>query len=172
MAKYFFILFVIVVTIFVGCKNNEEIPSIIYVPINCDGLVTDTAGTNDNGRVFMPTAFTSNNDGKNDNIKPSFKNITSMVFTLYDVQNNVVFTSSQIGQGWVAPAIQTNSYSVYYYKIQATTNSNKKIGVCGTTYNLTCFPITILPRSTFYFEDQLTVNGFTAATTETIGNCP
>jgi CHU_C Type IX secretion signal domain len=153
-----------------GCRNTNREESSLVQLTNCDGLITDTLGTNDNARIYMPSAFTSNGDGKNDVIKPTIANATSVSFTLYNSINAIVFTTNQLNQGWTAPAINSNSYAVYYYKIQITTSANRRIGICGEVYNLTCYPAAI-PRTSIYFEDQLRINGFTGATTEVLPNC-
>jgi hypothetical protein len=165
------ILLAIVVGITIeGCRNTDKEESSAKPLVNCDGLITDTAGTNDNARIYMPSAFTSNADGKNDVIKPTITNTTSISFTLYNSSNTIVFNTTQLNQGWTAPSIPSNSYSVYYYKIQVITNANRKIGICGEVYNLACYPPAI-PRSNIYFEDQLRANGFTGTTTEVLPNC-
>ncbi len=152
-----------------GCRNTDKQEPIKPLE-NCNGLISDTLGTNDNARIFMPSAFTSNGDGKNDLIKPTIINATAISFTLYNSSNTIVFSTTQPNQGWAAPAIPTNSYAVYYYKIQITTAANRKIGVCGEVYNLTCYPPAI-PSANIYFEDQLRPNGFTGARTEVLPNC-
>jgi hypothetical protein len=149
-----------------NCSKSTEPTRII----NCDGLVTDTLGTGDNGRIYMPNAFSPNNDGLNEICRPVTQNIVSLVFTLYDANNVVIFTTTVPGYGW-QPSIQgSNTSKKYYYKIQATTVSNKKIGLCGEVYSLTCFPVN-LPKSFFYFEDMLTPNGFTGLTNESLPTC-
>jgi gliding motility-associated-like protein len=136
----------------------------------CNDLVTDTAGTNDNGKLFMPNAFTPNGDGLNDLARPLIQNIASLNFTVFDENGNIVFSSSVTGQGW-ATTNSPNAAVRYYYKVQAITAANHKIGICGEIYKLACYPASI-PRSSFYFEDQLTPLGFTGVTNETLGNCP
>ena len=153
-----------------SCRNTDKEESSIVRLTNCEGLISDTLGTNDNAKIFMPSAFTSNGDGKNDMIKPTVANATTISYTLYNSSNTIVFSTTQQNQGWVAPTIPSNSYTVYYYKIQITTTANRKIGICGEVYNLSCYPPAI-PRSNIYFEDQLRFNGFTAATTEVLPNC-
>jgi len=138
--------------------------------INCDGLVTDTLGSNDSGRIYIPNAFTPNGDGLNEIYRPFTQNIDSIEFTIYDENNTVVFTSKLLGDGWLPPPPALPIVK-YYYKIQATTNNNKKIGVCGNVFVLTCY--TINPaKSFYYFEDMLTMNGFTGTTLETLVTCP
>jgi hypothetical protein len=163
-----FVLFCSFITavLFSSCSKSSEPEKVI----NCDGLVTDTAGTGDNGRIHMPNAFTPNNDGLNDFSTPVLQNITSFVFTVYDENNIIQFSTTIAGQGW-RPAPGNSFAKKYFYKIQATTAGNKKIGICGDLYCLTCFPIN-LPRSTFYFEDMLTAGGFTGVTAESLPTCP
>ena len=159
------ILFVSVV-LFSGCSKSGD----PFVHINCDGLVTDTLGTNDSGRIYIPNAFTPNSDGLNEIYRPFTQNIDSIQFTIYDENNAVLFTTNILGGGWLAPPLPF-PVKRYYYKIQATTINGNKIGVCGDVYALTCYTINP-PKSFYYFEDMLTINGFTAPTLETLANCP
>jgi gliding motility-associated-like protein len=169
MKTTFSILLIATLFLFQNCTKPNETPDPV-TPINCNGLVTDTLGTNDNGKIFMPNAFTPNGDGNNDIIRPVTFNVASIVFTIYDEANNIVFTTNQLAQGW-APITGTNVALKYYYKIQVITNANHKIGKCGELYRLTCRPAN-LPMASLYFEDMLTVNGFTGVTSEALSTCP
>ena len=121
--------------------------------INCDGLINDPPIPNEKAGVFMPNAFSSNNDGINDFCKPIAWNVASIDFTLYDEKNNIVFATTQIGQGWKPPTLP-NRPTKYYYKIQAVTLNNRKIGICGETLSISCLPE---GWTTYYFnfEDEL-----------------
>jgi hypothetical protein len=140
------------------------------VHINCDSLVTDTLGSGDNGRIYMPNAFSPNGDGLNELCRPFAQNIDSIKFTLYDEYNRVLFVATQLGQGYL-PAPDGSRIKKYYYKIQATTLGHKKIGLCGEVYGITCFTKDP-PKSFYYFEDMLTASGFTRPTAETLATCP
>ena len=154
------------VVLFASCSKAAE----PIVHINCDGLVTDTLGTGDSGRIYIPNAVTPNGDGLNEIYRPFTQNIDSIQFTIYDEDNTVVFTSNLMGDAWIPP-VPPLPIKRYYYKIQATTNNRKKIGMCGDVYLLTCY--TINPPKSFYrFEDMLTPNGFTGPTAETLKTCP
>jgi hypothetical protein len=155
------------VIFFTHCSKSYEPDRMI----NCDGLITDTLGTGDNGRIYMPNAFSPNTDGLNEFCKPFFQNIASFVFTIYDENNIVQFTTSVPNFGWQPPQQAANTVKKYFYKIQATTINNKKIGKCGDVYSLFCYPPN-LPKSFFYFEDMLTANGFTGMTAEILPICP
>jgi hypothetical protein len=160
------IAFLIVIVLLLNCSKTGE-----TTHTNCDGLITDTLGTNDNGRVWMPNAISPNNDGLNDLSRPITENISSIVFTIYDGNNSIVFTSTELNMhGWET-TIGNDSYEIYYYKIQAVTSSGNHIGVCGELYLLKCFPSNI-SKSSLYFEDQLTPFGFTFPTSEILPDCP
>ena len=166
MRTLFTILLVgLVVNIF-GCRKQEKPSRLVY----CDGLITDTTGTNDNGRVFFPSAFSPNGDGLNDILRPITQNISYISFTIWDDYNNVIFSTSVPGEGWRTSLIP-NASVMYYYRIQATTTAQRKIGLCGIVYKLTCYPKNVV-RTNLYFEDQLTPMGFTGITNETLGDCP
>lgn len=165
MLKILPLIFIAVVSVFGVCTKE-----ILFEHSNCDGLLTDTLGTNDPGQVYMPNAFSPNGDGLNDVSRPFTQQITSIEFTIYDENENVIFTTSQLGQGWV-PVAGPGTSTKYYFRIQATTTANRHIGLCGNVYALTCFPSSF-PASIFKFEDQLTPSGFTGVTHENLPNCP
>lgn len=158
--------------ILIGCVvllSNCTKSSNPVVHPNCTGLITDTAGSGDNARIYMPNAFSPNNDGLNDACTPITFNIDSIGFTLYDENDLVVFTTNQIGLGWQT-TFTTSTAKKYYYRIQARTLAGKHIGLCGEVFGLTCFTINP-PKSFYYFEDMLTPAGFTGTTSEILATC-
>ena len=159
------LLFITLLALLVSCKKEQP----KNITIHCEGLVTDTAGTGDNGRVFLPNAFTPNADGINDVFRPLLINITAMEFKVYDGTGAEVFSTSVIGQGYTS--VTFNKPVKYFYRVQATTQSGRKIGTCGEFYNIGCFTSSPSP-SQLYFEDQWTSFGFTGPTAEVLGNCP
>src|SRR5436190_6957407 len=51
--------------------------------------------------IFVPSAFTPNNDGKNDLIKPiAYGNLVSYKFSIFNRWGQLVFQTSDAGQGW------------------------------------------------------------------------
>jgi gliding motility-associated-like protein len=51
--------------------------------------------------VFVPTAFTPNNDGRNDVIRPIAVGIAQIkVFSIYNRWGQLVFTTTVNGHGW------------------------------------------------------------------------
>ena len=157
--------FILFAALFSDCSKSGE----PLQHINCDSLVTDTLGSGDNGRIYMPNAFSPNGDGLNEVCRPITQNIDSIQFTLYDEYNRVVFTTNALGQGFT-PTPGGLAVQKFYYKIQTTTLGRKKIGQCGEVYSLTCFTANP-PKSFYYFEDMLTPGGFTGPTAETLATC-
>jgi gliding motility-associated-like protein len=52
-------------------------------------------------QLYLPSAFTPNNDGKNDIFKPGYgENIVSYSIEIYNRWAQKVFTSNQIDKGW------------------------------------------------------------------------
>ncbi len=169
MKKATILLCIVSVILFCACSKSNERPA----PVNCNGLITDTAGTNDTARIYAVTAFSPNNDGRNDLYRIFLKNISSFELKVYDENNTIVFTTTNQINGmsdpW-NPVVSANTYTKYTYRIQATTSSNHKIGTCGNLYLTNCLPSNP-GMSLFFFEDQLTQNGFTSPTAETPGTC-
>ena len=51
--------------------------------------------------IYIPTAFTPNNDGRNDQLKPYFPGtILLKDFSIFNRWGNRIFTTSQRGFGW------------------------------------------------------------------------
>jgi gliding motility-associated-like protein len=51
--------------------------------------------------IFVPTAFTPNNDGKNDVFRPILAGMKKMdFFRIYNRNGNLVFSSNEPGKGW------------------------------------------------------------------------
>lgn len=49
----------------------------------------------------MPTAFTPNGDGKNDQFRPMlFGNVKSYRFTVYNRWGEIVFQTAELQKGW------------------------------------------------------------------------
>lgn len=155
--------FVAIIIFLSGCDKSNDVIN----PDYRNGLITDTLGTNDSAKIYMPNAFSPNGDATNDMIIPYCRNVVSIEFTIYDQKKAVVFSTNQLDQGWGSTLISDNSVTKYYYKIQAITSANHKIGVCGDLYKLSCRPNNTL----LYFTDQLTQTGFTNRTSETLPNC-
>jgi hypothetical protein len=164
--KPFITIFILCTVLFLSsCTKSSERPA----PVNCNALITDTTGTGDTAKLFVPTAFSPNGDFLNEIFRPIGFFISAIDVKVYDENNNIVFSTQTLGEGW-HPTVSSNIYRKYYYRVQAATNSNHKIGSCGNLYIVNCLPADANMFS-FNFEDQLTQNGFTSPTLETPGDC-
>jgi CHU_C Type IX secretion signal domain len=159
------IILIAIISLF-SCKKTTGNTGTVA---SCDGLITDTAGTNDSARIYMPTAFTPNGDGLNDYSQPYCRNIDSISFTIYNTNNDVVFTTTSLYTGW-APTTISSTPVKFYYRIQAVTTANRKIGICGELYELPCLPAN-MPIDSFKFEDQIAPTGFAVPTGEHLQTC-
>lgn len=142
------------------CYNNQT---------HCDDLITDTLGTHDSCRVYMPNAFTPNGDGINDHLVPITLHIRSIEFNVYDDCDNLVYSTNQLWQGWEANSI-SNKNQVFYYTIQAISQGNHHIGLCGETIALQCMPRGCI-QSNYSFGDQFGSDGFEYTSAEMLQEC-
>ncbi len=67
-----------------GCSNNDEITLLDSCPPD----------------LYVPTAFTPNNDGKNETIAPYTNGIRSLEWYVYDRWGELMFSTDQIGEAW------------------------------------------------------------------------
>jgi gliding motility-associated-like protein len=135
----------------------------------CDNLKTDTLGTGDSARIYVPYAFTPNGDGMNDLFTPIAYNVKSWRFEIYDNCHDLQFSSTQPGLGWDGGA--EVSYIVsYYYRIQAVTSEGHNIGLCGECMALECIPRGFELHH-FTFADQFSYDGLQFMTNEMLSPC-
>lgn len=108
-------------------------------------VVTDAAGCPDsafvtvyvfktNPYVFVPTAFTPNNDGKNDVIRPIAVGVEKInFFSIYNRWGELVFTTTANKQGWdgrIGGVVQASN--VYVWMVSAVDYTGKTIFLKGT----------------------------------------
>ena len=74
-------------SLFRGCKNNDS----IFID-----LIKDCKAEN----VFIPNAFSPNNDGYNDVFKVRSSTLLSGTLLIYDRWGNKVFESDDLSKGW------------------------------------------------------------------------
>lgn len=91
----------------VGVYSSTDPSSITYLvmattPDGCQDTDDITVTIFKTGAdIFMPTAFTPNDDGRNDVIMPICVGITHLnYFRIYNRWGQVVFSTSAIGRGW------------------------------------------------------------------------
>ncbi len=85
-------------------------------------------------KVYVPTGFTPNNDGKNDLLMPYLIGIRQLeYFSVYNRWGQEVFTSKQPGQGWDGRLNGTAQPSgVYVWRIRAIDYVGKVYELSGT----------------------------------------
>lgn len=84
---------------------------------------------------FVPSAFTPNNDGKNDVIKPTPAGIKQLdYFKIYNRWGQLVYSTQTIGRGWngyLSGQLQPSG-STYVYQVSGKDYNDKKIEASGT----------------------------------------
>jgi gliding motility-associated-like protein len=119
---------------------NSGIDSVKYKLV-----VTDAAGCADSAfvkvkvfktipYVFVPTAFTPNNDGRNDLIRPIAVGIAKInYFSIYNRWGQLVFTTTINGKGWdgrINGVLQSSN--VFVWMVNAIDYTGKKLFLKGT----------------------------------------
>lgn len=80
--------YIVVVTDPNGCTNTDSIRVFVKIPI-CE-----------EPEIFIPSAFTANNDGKNDKLYVRGPSISKLYFVIYNRWGEKVFETHDIKQGW------------------------------------------------------------------------
>jgi gliding motility-associated-like protein len=123
----------------IGIYNGsiDSIPYLVTVttPEGCvgtDNIVVRIFRTEPD--IFVPSAFTPNNDGLNDVIKPIPVGITNLnYFSIYNRLGQLVFTTNQLNRGWNGNINGTPQASgTFVYQVQAVDYTGKTIYKKGT----------------------------------------
>jgi gliding motility-associated-like protein len=85
--------------------------------------------------IFVPTAFTPNNDKKNDLLKPIPVGVASMdYFKVYNRYGQLVFSTTVIGQGWDGRVSgREQNTGTYAWYVQGTDYLGRRIFKKGTS---------------------------------------
>jgi gliding motility-associated-like protein len=163
--KINFIIVFLSLVMMSSCKKDSA-PS-----VHCANLLNDLLPSSDSGALFIVSAFTPNGDGINDGFRIFHKDIASISIKMYDKNSQVVFESSQLNAVWT-PILGGKKFEQYFFRIEAITQNNNRIGKCGVLYALSCIPSGMLQHS-FTFEDQFDsqTGAFALATSETLATC-
>ncbi|MDP4263129.1 MAG: PKD domain-containing protein [Bacteroidota bacterium] len=102
-----------------GCSDTDEISIIVFK----------------GSAVYVPSAFTPNNDGLNDQLKPSYTGIKTLdYFEVYNRWGGLVYSTKNMSAGWdgtVNGAKQ--SPGVYVWMLRATDYAGKVYQLKGTS---------------------------------------
>lgn len=84
--------------------------------------------------IFVPSAFTPNNDGKNDILKPVTVGITTLeYFSIYNRWGQLLYSTNETGKGWDGTANGSVQQSgTYVYITQGSDYTGKKVFRKGT----------------------------------------
>jgi gliding motility-associated-like protein len=97
------------------------------------GSAAVTASIAKNDIIYVPNAFTPNGDGKNDQVHVHGESIQTMAFYIYDQWGELLFTSTNIQNGWDGTYKGSKEpVGVYVYFVQATMIDGRKVTKKGT----------------------------------------
>ena len=113
------IRYVVTVSVPEGCSAKDDINIIVFKT---------------GPEIFVPTAFTPNNDGRNDVLKPVAVGMKQVnYFRIYNRWGQLIYSTSQLGQGWNGTFSGIDQASgTYVYTVEATDYLNKTILKKGT----------------------------------------
>ena len=100
----------------------------------CKGSASVTLKVFKGPEIYVPTAFTPNNDGKNEKFFPFPVGIKSIsYFRVYNRWGNLVFSTNKLFDGWDGKANGVEQPTgVYVWMAEGITKENKKITKRGT----------------------------------------
>ncbi len=107
----------------IDANGVESLSNILEIPIQAS--------------IFLPTAFTPNGDGINDElqVKGNTKRIVAYQLTLYNRWGETIFNTTEVGAVWNGTAGAALAPSGNYtYRIEATTNTGEIIQKKGTVF--------------------------------------
>ena len=103
-------------------------------PAGCMGSASVTLKVYKGPELYVPTAFTPNNDGKNDRFFPFPVGIRSITyFKVYNRWGNLIFSTNRLFDGWDGKVNGVEQPpGVYIWMAEGITKENKKITKKGT----------------------------------------
>ncbi len=108
-------------------ENNASVHSYYYIDDVSVVLYEDTAETETNSEIFIPTAFTPNNDGQNDilYVRGGLKNMEIKIFNRWGLK---VFETNEQSRGWNGVYKgEKQPTANYVYMFKGTTTQGKEI---------------------------------------------
>jgi gliding motility-associated-like protein len=107
---------------------------IATTPAGCRGDGKLTVKVFKGPEIYMPTGFTPNGDGKNDNFKPFTVGITNLnYFRVYNRWGQLIFSTAKLNDGWGGRITGTEQPSgTYVWMVQGVARNGKVITKKGT----------------------------------------
>ncbi len=124
-----------------GCTNTynftEEgvfpITQVVLNALGCTDEITHTVVVEYGTEYYVPTAFSPNNDGTNDEFKVVGSEIKKFSIIIFDRWGNEIFTSDDIDKGWkgLTSGNELMPEGVYSYRLEMKSKLNKDIVKTG-----------------------------------------
>ena len=168
-------LFISVCIIAVACmfrcsKNNNTPAKNLATCTSCNKITLQETPDSTGRWYFLPTAFTPNGDGVNDDFRLFYNNkfnVDSSTITIWDINGNGVYEGT-INEVWNGKDLKGNLCAAGHYPLylKLRTTSGLQINQCGCVSILTYKGNCIYTAGVkYYMADQLdTATGFTYAT--------
>jgi gliding motility-associated-like protein len=86
----------------VGVLTNDQVYTLtIVTPEGCTAVDQISVTVFNGSAIYVPTAFTPNNDGLNEVLRPGYKGIKKLsYFTVYNRWGQPVFSTTDMAKGW------------------------------------------------------------------------
>ncbi|RYZ39627.1 MAG: hypothetical protein EOP49_30100 [Sphingobacteriales bacterium] len=94
----------------------------------------------DSAVLFVPNAFSPNEDGLNDRFYIQGLGVSSIAWSVYDQENKLVFSAGSMTEYWEPHTTFPQGMTTYHYTLEAVTELGNKISRCGDFYAYTCVP--------------------------------
>lgn len=123
------------VALYNTASNGIKYKLLVYNEASCvDSAFLTVKVFNTGPSVFVPTAFTPNNDSKNDILKPIMAGMKRLeYFSIYNRWGQRIFTTSTIGQGWNgANGSLPQASGTFVWMVKATDYNDKPYFEKGT----------------------------------------
>lgn len=143
MKRYILLLVIITLCVF-SCAKKDK--------FECS-VQNQTAPADDSSVLFMPTAFSPNGDGLNDGFLVMAKNVDSLHFEIYDLENNLIFQTDTLWKPWSPTLNISEGIQLFHYKLTAVSHQGYSYDRCGDFYAYRCLPKDF-DASVLIFADQ------------------
>jgi len=109
------------------------ITQVVTSGLGCSDEITHTVTVEFGSEYYVPSAFTPNNDGKNDEFKIIGSEIKEFSLVIFDRWGNEVFESDDINTSWDGIASKNNPVpeGVYVYRLEMRSKANRDIVKSG-----------------------------------------
>jgi gliding motility-associated-like protein len=109
------------------------ITQVVTSGLGCSDEITHTVTVEFGSEYYVPSAFTPNNDGKNDEFKIIGSEVKEFSLVIFDRWGNEIFESDDINTSWNGIASTDNPMpeGVYVYRLEMRSKTNRDIVKSG-----------------------------------------